>query len=237
MNGQRQAFSGPVRACLRVAGLASLIATGLVAQAAELDPASADLGRFRWNPTTLGAELRAAPAAGIAPALDRSTRMLPAGRGFYKGYLLPRLTTQFGRLSPYGVVPSTGQAKDEFLMFDQVTGAAQSRAERGVSRAVRQYMLETTVIGRWVSSFGTESTRTIGGQERSSAFRTGFGIAHGMPRLDLRYGVGKTTLRLGVGVDRSVGLEMRRSGPASAAVSAKYDRDERAYSMGCRISF
>jgi hypothetical protein len=220
-----------------MAGFSLFAVAAAGAAAAELDPGSIDLGRFRRDTSTFAVDRGTLPA-GVAPALDRSARILPAERGFYQGYLLPRLTTQFTRLSPYRVLPSTGAARDEFVLFDEVTGAAQRRAERGVSRAVRHYLLETTSIGRWIDAFGTESTRTLGGQTRSSAFRTGFGISHGLPRFDMRYQAGNTILRLGAGVDRSVGFELRRNLPGSAtAVSAKYNRDERAYSMGCRISF
>jgi len=239
MTWQRQAPSGPVRAFRCIAGVWLVLAVfGTGTSAAEFDPASTDLGRFRSTPTRFAAELPSAPLALRALAVDRSARMLPPSQGFYQHYLLPRLTTQFDRLTAYRDLPANGQARDEFVLLDHITDAAQRRAERGLTKAVRNYLLETTSLGRWIDSFGTESTRTLGGEARTRAFRSGVGIAHGLPRLDLRYGAGKTVLRLGVSADQSVGFEMRRNGPASAAsLSAKYDRDEQAYTMDCRISF
>jgi len=210
-----------------------------IAQAGDLDPTSANLPRVRLDLPAFAAELRGAPLAGSLPAVGLSSRVQPESRGFYQGYFLPRMTTQFDRLSPYRVVPSSGQALSEFMLLDQVTGAAQQRAENGITKAVRNYLLETTAIGRWVDSFGTESTRSpLGAPRAGRAFRTGFGIAHGLPRVDMRYGVGHTLLRLGVGADSTVGLEMRRNAPATAAsFSARYDWGEQAYTLGCRVAF
>ena len=240
MNWQRQA-TGWTRALRLTAGACTLgLATIASAQVPALETTAKDLPRLRLDSAEFSARLPSTAHLGALAAVDPAMRVRPDSRGFYQGFFLPRMTHQFDRMRAYGDVPTSGQALSEFVLLDEVTGAAQKRAEKGLSRSLRTYLLETTTIGRWIDSFGDDAIRTAtGGRERSDErrFRTGFGIAHGLPRVDMRYPLGHTTLRLGVGADRTVGLEMRRSTATSAAVSAKYDWADRSYTFGCRIAF
>ncbi len=240
MNGYRPAARTLRRSLERVGGVCVMVAALCgPARAGELDLRSTDLPPIQLDRSTLSVSTRLPGAPLVAaPRLDAAARVQPDTRGFYRAYLLPRMTTQFDRLRAYGV-PTSGQALSEFMFLDDVTEAAQQRAEKGVRRAVKIYLLETTGVGRWVQSFGTESNKTPTGAPRAQrAFRTGLGIAHGLPRAEMRYGVGRSVVRLAVGADQTVGFEFRRNGhSAGTAVSARYDWDEDTVSFGWRIAF
>jgi hypothetical protein len=217
------------------------VASASAARASEVDLLATQLPPLRLEQAGLAGTVKLPSAALSSAARPASSSLvLPEKHGFYRGYLLPRMTLQLDRMRAYSGVPTSGQALGEFVLLDDVTGAAQQRAERGMRRAVKNYLLDTTGVGRWIQSFGTESSRTPSGAPRANtrAFRTGFGISHGLPRAEMRYGAGRTFLRLGVGADQTVGFEVRRDGHTSgAALSARYDWDENTYSLGCRISF
>jgi hypothetical protein len=239
MTRHRQCFRR-LGALGRGAAVCVLAAGASGVRASEVDLLSTQLPPLRLDQAALhgSAKLPSAPLAS-APRLAASSLVQPEKHGFYRGYLLPRMTMQLDRMRAYSGVPTSGQDLGEFVLLDDVTGAAQQRAERGMRRAVKTYLLDTTSVGRWIQSFGTESSQTPRGAPRATrAFRTGFGISHGLPRAEMRYGAGRTFLRLGVGADQTVGFEVRRDGHTSgAALSARYDWDENTYSLGCRISF
>jgi hypothetical protein len=241
MHGYRPVARTLRRSIERVGGVCVMVvAVCGSARAGELDLRSTDLPPIQLDRSALSVSTRLPGAPLVAaPRLDAAARVQPDTRGFYRGYVLPRMNTQLDRLRVYGAMPTSGQALSEFVFLDQVTDAAQQRAEKGVRRAVKYYLLETTSVGRWIQSFGTESAQTPTGAPRTQrAFRTGLGIAHGLPRAEMRYGVGRSVLRLAVGADQTVGFEFRRNGhSAGTAVSARYDWDEDTVSMGWRISF
>jgi hypothetical protein len=155
--------------------------------------------------------------------------------GFYHAHLLPRLNGQFETLAVFRAVPGAGSELAEFPLLDMMTDAARRRAERGTKKALKEFLVQATSLGRVAERVDGVLEREH--TESGKRTRLSADIAHGKPRLDLRRRFAAGSLRIGLDVSGSLGLEYRRTGSSRMRIFAEYDAADGEFDAACRFSF
>lgn len=196
--------------------------------------ATPELGRFAFGLAGHGSAFHERSGAEFRPG--HLEQKLPQRSGnFYDAHLIPRLNTQFGNMSAYHFLPGAGRDLGEWVMFDELTEIAKSRAERGTRRALKDYLLEVSSLERSVDAVRDSGDGNDAGPQRPLRF--GLKISHGTPKVDMRYRLSSAVVRLGIRADGSVSAEFRRArGAGQTWIVARYDADGD-YNLLCRLSF
>jgi len=216
----RHRAAGPWRAAL-IVGMALLVAalSGAAPAAAAEGEAAREAGRE-------GAEWLRPAARG---------RTIPDAAGFYRGHLLPRLTSQFSTLGSYEALPARQADPSRNLVFEQAARAARLRARRGTKRALKGFLLESLPVGRLIER--VELRRAHGGATADRGLRLGLAIRGGLPVAELAQPLGRGLLRTGLGVDGRVRLEYRGGQFGGVGLRADYDPFRGEFDLGCRLAF
>jgi hypothetical protein len=225
------AVGGPARAedpSGRVSSLGSSPSRSLeIAEMKQVDPASAN-------------------ALATVPDLRPS-------RTFYRGELLPRLTTRLerhrDRAMPF-VAP--GEEWREQLAWEQMSDEVQRDVERATRKAVRDHLLENTRLSDVVDSLerrafrgrrqGDSQTMASGAgpsaqdlKERRVDWDLGF--HSGVPEVEMRYRLDQGDVRVNVGLAGSADVRYRHAAMGRTEVSAGYDADDEIYSLVAIFGF
>jgi hypothetical protein len=164
-----------------------------------------------------------------------------AGRGharFYDSHLLPELRSQFGPMSLPLLAP-TGRELEQHMLFGDMTRSAERNATRGVTRAMRDFLIEVTDVRDLVSSMPQPKTATTVRTRGGGSFGYSFGFAHRMPNVSLKYRRGSTETRVELDGRGEIGLEFYRAGSGQSRTRVKLDLNPAGdwYGVGCRFSF
>jgi hypothetical protein len=213
-------------------------------------PGSEDLqARLRAGQVDFSLRLSASFAArDRAPAFQPSPLEAPAdpkGSTFFHGMLLPRLNRSLDEMAPYRGVPHAQSQLDDFVLFDELTNAVGRRAEKATRRAVKEYLLETTPLGRGLIRLKSGGRRDIAGgipaarptSSRRDALSFGLTVSHNLPEVQARYDIMRGTLRVGVRADGSVGFSLDHEKLARTRLWFGYDAEDGAYDLQCRVRF
>jgi len=179
------------------------------------------------------------------PPRDSLTRLrsLPTREpGFVRSYLLPRLSSQFDGLAPRHPIVDTSHDRVDHVLYASLTAAAQRGAERGARDALKNFLIETTAVGRLFGSSkrnrsaSAESAPPVQAPSRpSSGF--GVGISHGRPELEWRYSAKANSLRLRVTSDGAAGLSFSRSRLNQTNLSVAYSPRRQQYNLYLSLAF
>ena len=169
----------------------------------------------------------------------------PKGSTFFHGMLLPRLNRQLDEMAPYRGVPQAQPQLDDFVLFDELTEAVGRRAEKATRRAVKEYLLESTPLGRGVLRLKSGGRRDMAGgipaapKTRSGrdALSFGLSVSHNLPEVQARYDILRGTLRVGVRADGSVGVSLEHEKLARTRLWVGYDAEDHGYDLQYRIRF
>lgn len=188
-----------------------------------------------WSGPAAADDERPAALAGSAPAaslpLAGPSPLRHGGGGFFHGHLLPRLEKQLETLGPYQVL----SAEEGRLLFERATRDAQRRAGRGTRRALKEYLLASTSVGRFVDGLEWGGRRSAGAQGRAP--RIGLGIRSGVPDLEYRRALGRGLLRAALSVEGRVRLEYRGGLASTMGLRVDYDPVSRELDLAYRVGF
>ena len=168
------------------------------------------------------------------PALARRAAT-PAANRFFRGHFVPRVSRQFEEVIPIAPAHAETDFADSVL-FATVSETARLQAERGTRKAVKNYLLEVTTLGRTVEAVKIRGRKAPDGG-RPEGVRIGVGFAHGLPQVELRRRNGAGTFRFRVDLQGSVGVEFKQVRRRYSRVFVGYDADDDHYNLGCRLSF
>jgi hypothetical protein len=141
--------------------------------------------------------------------------------GFIKNYLLPRLSSQFDGLAPRHPIVDGPHVRVDHLMYDNLTDAARRGAERGARDALKNFLIDTTSVGKL---FGRQKRNRSSALEDPTDARTaptvqapsrstsdfGIGFSGGHPEVEWRYKAGSHSLRLRVNSEGAARLAFSR---------------------------
>jgi hypothetical protein len=182
--------------------------------------------------------VRAGERARTPPERKRSDATIasPEGTGFYRVHLLPGLTRQFEVLAPYEALPVRPERQAGRFVFEGAAREAKRRARRGTERALKEFLLASTPVGRWIDRVELKRSRSESG-ETARASRVGLAFRHGRPVVELRRQLGRGQFRAGLGVDGRVRLEYRDDLFVGGGLRVDYDPGRRELNLACRIGF
>jgi hypothetical protein len=168
-----------------------------------------------------------------------------AGRGyrpggaldFYHGHLVPRVARQLGSINEKKRYSKpVGELQDPARVV-RMGRSARRKLERATRTAVEDYLLETTTLDSRLVFFN-ERLPSVERQTSVSStgrlrFRVGFEQIR--PKLELRYKVNRSIVKLNFGTGGSVRLDFTRKGMKRTRVNADWDGDR--YRLSCRFGF
>ena len=202
----------------------------------SFEPPSA--GPFRFDATSFAAAdgLRGAGGAswaGAAPVGRPSLR----GRSFYGDHFLPRLDRRIQQLTPLVHRPDQGLSIHEHLLYDQVNDQASGSLRSATTKALRDYLLETSpFLGRVTSidlGRGAAAAGTGSGRRRGARFDLRLSDRESTVRM--RLPAGNQSLAISVGTQGTVGLRLRRPGWGQGGLFTEFQPDEQTFRVGFRV--
>lgn len=191
------------------------------------------LGAARASDGEAEREAAARSADRTRPAV--AARAAPRADGFYRGHLLPGLVRQFELLAPYEALPARPGRPAAHFVFEDASRLARRRAGSGAKRALKEFLAESTPVGRWIEKI--ELKRAGGTSGRTRTTRLGLAVRRGRPVVELRRAFGNGLLRSGVSIDGRVRVEYRGGRSVSAGLRADYDPRRGEFGLGCRVAF
>ena len=207
-----------------------------VSRAAD-GPVRPDALRFSTGALDAG-ELDSARSAQPQPR-ERMTglRSLPTTElGFMRSYLLPRLSSQFDVIAPRHPILDNAADRVDHVLYDDLTDAARRQAERGARKALKNFLIDTTALGkRFRSGRRDRSPSTAGPSRPSSSF--GLGISGGRLEAEWRYRTNAATLGFRVTARGSATMSFSHSKLNQTSLAVGYSSDGQRYDVGLRLSF
>lgn len=170
---------------------------------------------------------------------SRFVRSLETRSEFYDGYLLPRMNSIIGDLSPAHDTRIIGLNDG----YDGATAALQGLTHHGFQRAAkkafRSYVLTSSGLEKRADVYReAHPLETVGWESCDGAVELKLGAAHALPRLDFNYRVGDSSQVLfslrGTG---EVRMEYDRTGSSRTWVYAGYDFRHRQFDTRLRVAF
>ena len=155
--------------------------------------------------------------------------------GFIDTYLMPRLNGQLNQVvAPMHLGTSTELV--DYVLYDSLMQVTRIHAERGVRRALKSFVLESTPLGRLNKSIRSS---VGGGKKRgnSAGVKFGVGVSHGLPKLEMRYRSGAAHIRLNLDAVGAAGIEFSHEQALRTRVWVGYDIDEGDVNLACRFGF
>ena len=180
----------------------------------------------------------------MPPTIEpRLGRLAPgAASRFYRSYLIPRVSGYLDRVAPSNLADGLGtiQNVDQQVLHEDVAEMARRRTVRGVSRAIRGYVLEASFLDKLNRRLEVNRNRmreatTAGAVDNRWSLIAG--VAHGHPEVGVEFDRGKTELRMTLDTSGSAELQLRHSGFDLFRVVAAYDSREQVYDLSCRLRF
>jgi len=206
----------------------------------ELPPVP--LARFAPRPGV------AVPPAGEPSLIRRSARAtgIRQGReigwnrgGFYHRHLAPRLQRQLRSVGPVAHWLPGGSGSDTRYFREEISPRIERTFESGARKAVKDYLLEITGLGASIDRFRSRRGSGDGGSGAKGDRRisTGFGISHGLPRLEVGMDTGSGSLRFEVGLTGNASLEYRPVRHRETRFGLGYDLRSGSLIAGGRIVY
>ncbi len=181
-----------------------------------------------------------APAAAISlPRVEVAPPSIWKGADsstFYRSHFLPELQQEFAKIGPVALTSVANQAISMHVLYDEYTRQAQRRMERATQDSLKNYLLETTTLGKLNEVFS--SKRGPGNQRpegREVSF--GLGISGGVPQVEMRYKLFSASLRISVGVHGEAKVEIRTHQLGETHLVTRYDPRRNEYGLACRFGF
>jgi len=210
--------------------VAAGLSSGGVARAGEAD-------RARIVPMKVAGLAAGVVAHDLEPRIGRMPITLRQQETFLNGHLLPAMSQQFETMAPAmdaaGALPLDSVSREGWI------DAARHGAEKGAREALGSYLLEFTFFGRGVRSIQSrgERFREPVAAAPGQAMRFGLGVSHGIPKVKMRCRRGAARLEVGLGIDRSLGIELNHSRATETRLKADYNPGDRRYGLSCLFSF
>ena len=169
--------------------------------------------------------------------IDLERYQSSVGSRFYRGYLLPRLSSILGDLRPAhaGMLPGEELTVDG--AYTDLAFLTRHCFERATRKAFRSYLLDSTGLEDRAQQYRDGRNRTDASGD-TSGVRLRVGACHAVPKLDIRCRLGEHTgVRITLRTVGAVGVEFDRSRNTWTRLYAGYDHRHGRYDLALRVGF